>query len=882
MKKLSLLLVLGAFVFTSCQKLDVDAENATAVKQNATEIFGNIDPNQDWSSVVSGTISVTADAPLKDIEKVQILTESPFINNDAKVLAEAKVSKGQTVQLSFDAPNSHQRLIAACVDSKGHYHAKGFDINQSTLNFRGTTTRAARRASDYPGSQVLKLTTANAELSYNALRTRFNNEADQTGNTYMKQIISQGNIGAWKNAGWESERLWKPTDNNNTGSSWKISSGTIMRNIDAMTEEEETSLKDLFGDFLTRKIGKERVDNREYIRNSDIVKLYNNHLTSDGTTPITVSPIFMASSEIGSCHLYYYYYNPSALNGMDEAEYIKTLPKFKAIQCWNTRKAANDAGKGEEDLFKIHEYLLPYYGDPETFMPQIISSATEGTFDQKIYRIRNVRQLDGKDYYMVNTGDDNKKLAVKYADNDEKINTQLWQVFTTTTGSKALFNLGTRKFLVWDGDWATTYSTDLNKMKSCLYRFEEIGDNKYRIFRYNDNSKGLGTDLTKKANNFRIATNKTANDGENFEWVFEEYTGSSNLSAVSNFEFEQFQQTTITSPALAIPKGYRIGFMLRKLKDVGKYVQGYRDITDCGHGCCFAYGNLNKEINTLTGHFATSTTKYTMEADDPRACYIAANGVTYIGFEDGADCQFNDMILEVSGYDQETYAEPPVATVENKSSGIQASIVYDLTEKEGYPYTLCFEDRPVTADYDMNDVVIRCKRKSGKYSDYVDLSLVACGGDDDLWIRGISSDLAEFYDGIDLQKREVHELFMVDADNGIHRFINTQKSSNGFEAPRIGVYKLKAGVTIPQFLSQIYIENHTTGQTVSVAKTGESPCGIIIPGNFDYPMEGQRITNVYELFEKWAGNSTDEEFKQWYNNEDEKKTIKMDDVLLGK
>ena len=181
-------MVLGAFVFTSCQKLDVDAENATAVKQNATEIFGNIDPNQDWSSVVSGTISVTADAPLKDIEKVQILTESPFINNDAKVLAEAKVSKGQTVQLSFDAPNSHQRLIAACIDSKGHYHAKGFDINQSTLNFRGTTTRAARRASDYPGSQVLKLTTANAELSYNALRTRFNNEADQTGNNYMKQI----------------------------------------------------------------------------------------------------------------------------------------------------------------------------------------------------------------------------------------------------------------------------------------------------------------------------------------------------------------------------------------------------------------------------------------------------------------------------------------------------------------------------------------------------------------------------------------------------------------------------------------------------------------------------------------------------------------------
>ena len=47
-------------------------------------------------------------------------------------------------------------------------------------------------------------------------------------------------------------------------------------------------------------------------------------------------------------------------------------------------------------------------------------------------------------------------------------------------------------------------------------------------------------------------------------------------------------------------------------------------------------------------------------------------------------------------------------------------------------------------------------------------------------------------------------------------------------------------------------------------------------------MEGQRITNVYELFESWAGNSTDEEFKQWYNNEDDTKTIKMEDVILGR
>lgn len=883
MKKISLFVFFGVLVFTSCNKMDIDTDYTASTKENAEKVIGHIDPNQDWSSVISSNISVTADAPLKNIERIQILTESPIFNKNAKVLAETKVAKGQTVSLSFDAPNSATRLMAACIDSEGHYFIKGFDINKSSLNFSGNTTRSARRAGDYPGTQFLKLETANIQPSYNALRTRFTNEATATGNIFMSKVMNQGNISIWANAGWEKEMLWKPTDNKNTGTSWTIVNQTIVRNADNMSAEEVELLTDLFGDFLKRKIGSQRVDNREFIRNSNIVKMYNNHLTSDGSTPITVSPIFTPSTEISDCHLYYYYYDTKNIpSGMSEADYIKTLPKFKAIELRHTKNEATRQGYGIEDLYRVHEYLLPYYGENAALMPDITHATSFGTFSTQLYRIRNGRQLDNKDYYMVNTGNNDIKLATKYADDNMGLNNQLWQIFTSADGYQALYNVGTKSFLVWEGEWATTYTTNLDKIKACYYRFENIGDDTYHIFRYNSNKMGLGTDLAVKANNKRIATNKEISAGKNFEWILEKYDANDySMPAVSDIEFETFQTTSFTSPSLAIPKGYLIGFMLRKQKNVGPFVDGFRDMTDAGHGCCYSFGTLNHEINNLPGHFGSSTSIYTMEEDDPRTCYIAANGKTYIGFEDGSDCQYNDLILEVGGYDQEVLDRTPIGT-ENKGCGIQTSIVYDFTEKEGYAYTLCFEDRPATADYDMNDVVIRCKRKTGKYSDYVDLSLVASGGDDDVWIRGISSDLAEFYDGIDLQKREVHELFMIDTEDGSHRFINTQKSSRGFEAPRIGVYKLKAGVTIPQFLSQIYIENRTTGQSVSVAKTGESPCGIIIPGNFDYPMEGQRITNVYDLFESWAGNSTDEEFKQWYNSNDETKTIKMDDVLIGR
>ena len=878
MKKISFLVIFGALVFTSCNKMDIDADYAATTKENAEKVIGYIDPNQDWSSIISNNISVTADAPLKNIERIQILTESPVFNKNAKVLAEAKATKGQTVTLSYDAPNSATRLMAACIDSEGHYYIKGFDVDKSSINFSDNTTRSARRASGNPNTQSLKLEAANVLLSYNALRTRFVNEANAANNPAMMAVVNKGNIGAWNNAGWENEHLWQPTNNNNAGNNWKVINSAVVRNIDAMTEEEETALRDLFGEFLNHRVNGVAVDNREFIRNSDVVKLYNNHLTSDGSTPITVSPIFMSSTEINNCHLYYYYYNPNNMNGMDEAEYIKTLPKFKAIHCDYTRSAANTAGKGQEDLFKVHEYMLPYYGEPETLAPQIKHATDNGTFGQTIYRIRNEQPLNGAYYYMVNTNNDDKKLATKYAESDPKINNQLWQIYTTTDGHKALYNLGTRQFLVWDGDWATTYSDKFDKMNSCLYRFESIGENKYHFWRYNDNGKGLGTDLTKKANNFRIATNKGLSDGANFEWTLEEYDGSANLAAISDFEFEQYQQATITSPSLAIPKGYRIGFMVRKFKNVGPYVDGFRDITDAGHGCSYSFGTLNREINNLPGHFGSSTTKFTMDEDDPRTCYIAANGKTYIGFEEGADCQFNDMILEIGGYDQEVLDRTPAGT-EAKGCGIENAIVYDFTEREGYPYTLCFEDRPLTADYDMNDVVIRCVRSDDP--EVVELSLVATGANDDVYIRGIN-EYATWQFGFDLESKEVHELFIAKPDDLGRRFVNTVRDAKKKYAVRTGIYKLKQNISIPMFLSHIYIENHSTGQTIEVAKKGDSPCGIIIPGNFDYPMEGQRITNVYELFESWAGNSTDEEFKQWYNDEDDTKTINMDDVILGR
>lgn len=827
MKKVLYLTVGCVLALSSCTKYDFDMDRSTVSKEHAENILGMIDPNQDWSSVNNGTITVTADANLDDIVKVQILTESPFMNTNTRVLAEVDVQKGQTVTLTYDAPNIYDRLIAACVDSKGHYYIKGFDLNEGQVSFQSIVarTRGVAKASDYPTNLTLNF--SNSVKSYNAMRTIAANDAAASGDADFQKWVNDSHINLWAGKKWENERLWMVSGSGN--STWKVVDNTIMRTIDGISVDEKKYLNDIFGDFLNRNDpnnSKKKNDNMNLIRNSEAVKFYSNSLTSNGKGAITIIPIQMASTEIGYCHLYYYYYDPANIpSGMLEEDYVKSLPKFKAVQCSTTQKAAN-AGL---DFFKVHEYLLPYFGEPEALMAEKVNSTTFCSTDGKLYRIRNGKQLDGKDYYMVyNSGtddnDNSDKLATKYADDAANVRNQLWQVFTTKDGNKMLYNVGAKKFLVWQGDYATVYSDILSKVQSSYYKFDDAN----HILRYNNNKLGLGTDLGLK-NSKRVSTNKDTSINDNFKWYFEEYEGK-NLTAITDFVFEQFP-ASVTSPDVIIPEGYRIGFMLRKLRGS----QDYKDnniIKANNNGCCYSFGKLNQEINNLPGHFGSSKTLYTMEDDDPRAAIFSANKNTYIAFEDGSDCNFNDLIFEVGG------------------EGFDNEYLYDLKEVEGQPYMMCFEDRSVTADYDMNDLVLRCKR-NGENKDIVELSLVATGGIDDLWIQDIKGD---YVSGEKLDSKEVHEFFGVGSAEGDGRFVNTVKGGKKHKVV-VGNYKI-GDMSIPRFLSEITIKNQTTFETIRAPHKGEAPVAIILPADFNYPMEKESITTVYSTFLNWAQNAS--------------------------
>ena len=459
---------------------DPNAVTKEDIQANVASIFGTIDPEQDWNLIKSGTVTITADAPLSDIVKVQVLTESPFFNKDAKVLCEADVKSGETVSLTYEAPVANKRLIAACLNSAGVYYIQGFEIDQSNVNFGGRSSTRATTGNDagYPTPSGIKVEFKNSTLSFNAARTILADDAAAGSDSELKQWVKVQEIAQWHDKGWENDRLWKATKNDNIGNNWIVDDkGTIYRPVDDLSDTERKNLEDIFNTSLIRDSHK---DNLDLIRSSEILNLYNNHLISNGT-PITVTPVQLASTEIDKCYIYYYYYNPEDIPAtVSEEDYVKSLPKFLAINCAGARWGAQQIGKSTNssrtDFFRVREYLLPYYGDNLTEMMGETVMKNYKT-DGKVYRFRNGQQWNGNNYYLSyfesKTNDDGRARLALFADNGETdYKNQLWQIFTDEeTGLSYLYNIGLKRFLLHEEGWMIHLWDLYNRFVSIVQRW---------------------------------------------------------------------------------------------------------------------------------------------------------------------------------------------------------------------------------------------------------------------------------------------------------------------------------------------------------------------------------------------------------------------------
>ncbi len=637
-KKLFFILA-SSLLIASCSKHEIvpitpPSDDQQATKDRAKEILGNIDPAQEWNSIKSGSVTITADAQLQDIVKIQILTESPILNENAKVLAEANVKNGESVTLSYDAPNVYSQLMAACVNKNGVYYQKVFNIGEKNVSFTSSTSsQVARRAaaSEVPTFTTLKL--KKPRQSFNAQRTIHSDESAYS---------------IWKDSKWENEQMWDLADNQTFDKGWKLDEmtnrGHLFRDINGFADGEQATVEAIVNSALNKydKSGwNGKRNNLNSVRNSEYFKKNANHIITNGKSPVTLIPIQAYNDEFKQDHIYYYYFKDEDIPaGMSEEDYIKQLPKFKAIQ---VERVQTTQEKNAGAFYRRQEFLLPFF--------------------------KNAPQ-----------------------------------------------------------------------------------------------------------------------------------EGNNEASAI-------------------FPAGYKIGFLNQKYSG--------DSYTATNSGCVYGNGLLNYEVNHF-GQFLSAMDKSKggkidggMDFTDPRIAMFTANNKTYMCFEEGSDCNFSDLVIEIcGGFDEQN----------------------ETPEPEAEAYTMCFEDRPNQADYDLNDVVIRCIRIDKKT---LQLTLVACGGNDDVVIHGAS--------GWSHNNEEVHEIFHATEPVGGNRFVNTVVG--GTKRDVISDFVTVAeGVTIPQYLKGIYIENKSTGKLIQVAKKGEAPFAIIIPQEFDYPMETQPITRAYEEFINWAQN----------------------------
>lgn len=353
MKFKNLFLFAAIAIVASCGKYEFDATQVNkevATQQAKNQLGIDIDPNQDWTPVRKGSVTITANADLENIVRVEVLTESPFSNEDAMVLNSMECQPGQQVTLTYEAPDYLTELMAACVNDKGVYYVKVFDINSQAVNFQATSNGVRKRAAS-AGGFPSTITLGKGTKSFNALRAE-----ESQKNEYGIHI---GNYWytAWKDNSWANDMLWVHKSVEGEGG-WYIhnkNKTVICRDITdqgdlaTLKVNIETYLKK----FENGTSGTKANNWYSTILSNPNFTINNNELESDGK-PLVIIPIQMNTTEGSNNSVYYYYYNPDTAPTDQEARanYIKGLPKYKAL--W---------GYYDATFKREKEYLLPYYGD---------------------------------------------------------------------------------------------------------------------------------------------------------------------------------------------------------------------------------------------------------------------------------------------------------------------------------------------------------------------------------------------------------------------------------------------------------------------------------------------------------------------------------------
>ena len=164
-------------------------------------------------------------------------------------------------------------------------------------------------------------------------------------------------------------------------------------------------------------------------------------------------------------------------------------------------------------------------------------------------------------------------------------------------------------------------------------------------------------------------------------------------------------------------------------------------------------------------------------------------------------------------------------------------------------WTYAFEDTPL-GDYDMNDVVIKVCENA---EDDSKLDVTLC-------CTGAALNLEVYLDDKVLfsgSGKEVHKVFGQESGKFINTVLDGIKEEYVTET-------INKPANFSYETADFWIR--TPQMEVHIAKQGEDPHGIVVPGDWRWPREWQCIKNAYPNFIEFAkdASTTDESIRKWY------------------
>ena len=329
-----LIFLFSAFLLTGCMGHGFDEQQREAQekqsKENAEKIFGfTLDPNHDWCMTKNGSITIT---PLPGTKTIQVLVYSQDDEESTSLKVLNSCEGDKTVTLNYDTPDTYVCLYVACVTSDNYYTLKEFKHGDKEVSFSDISPMAMTRGT----------------------------RADEDDNRiwYLgESIIPYERQRGYP--GFENELLYQLSEKDEVAQIIEV-------------PDFDSSFKTLFRSFIfTYLPNGKKYKNLAKIKENGYCN-ENCYAITTGGDPVVISPVYKNDGgyhEIETCDIYYYYFKESDLVGKDEVQYIKNLPKYKAIKLSRSISADNE-------IKLHHSYKLIYWGDGT---PEV--GVTQGTYN---------------------------------------------------------------------------------------------------------------------------------------------------------------------------------------------------------------------------------------------------------------------------------------------------------------------------------------------------------------------------------------------------------------------------------------------------------------------------------------------------------------------